>query len=55
MAVYVVKQGKTYVGTAAEMAAYTTMSVGERFFQSDTGLWYVYGGAAWVKEVVPAA
>lgn len=55
MAVYVVKQGKTYVGTAAEMAAFTGMAPGEKFFQSDTGFWYVYGGASWVKELTPAS
>jgi hypothetical protein len=57
MAVYTVTSVKSYVGTAAEMGALSTtgISVGSRFFQSDTGLWYVFGGTTWVKEIIPAA
>ena len=57
MAVVRIATIENYAGTAAEMAGMTVTNVptGSRFFQSDTGLWYVLVGSSWVKEIIPAA
>lgn len=44
-----------YIGTAAERAAMDPApAVGSEFFESDTGLTYVFcGGTTWTKKVYP--
>ena len=50
-----------FIGTAAEMAAMaiTGIPLGSRYFQSDTGYWYVLTTAVkntgWTKELTPAS
>lgn len=41
---------QTFFGTAAEKAAFTGMLLGDKYFATDTGLKYVYTGAAWVSD-----
>lgn len=41
---------QTWFGTAAEQAAFTSMLLGDKYFAIDTGLMYVYTGAAWVAD-----
>jgi len=38
----------TWFGTAAERATFTSMALGDKFFETDTQLIYTYTGAAWV-------
>lgn len=54
MAVALIDDIRMYLGTAAEMAAMSTTGVpiGSRFTQSDTGLTYIWSGAAWFVEVL---
>lgn len=44
-----------YIGTAAERAAMDPVpNVGSEFFESDTGLTYVFcGGTTWTKKLYP--
>lgn len=57
MAAKMMGETHTYIGTAAEMATLgvTGIPIGSRYFQTDTGFWYVNGGAAWIKELIPAS
>lgn len=57
MAVKMVTTVKRFIGTAAERAAMsiTDIPVGSSFFESDTGLIYVFNGAAWTKKIYPAS
>lgn len=40
----------TYFGTAAEKAAFASMALGDKYFETDTGKTFVYSGAAWVTD-----
>lgn len=53
MTVVLVTQTKHYVGVAADTKPTTGVPAGSRFFETDTGDAYVYGGASWT--VVPTA
>lgn len=46
-----------YIGTSTEMSGMSLTGVpqGSRFFQSNTGLWYILVATSWVKEVTPAS
>lgn len=57
MAVKMVTTVKRFIGTAAERAAMsiTDIPVGSSFFESDTGVIYVFNGAAWTKKIYPAS
>lgn len=56
MAVVLVTVISRYMGTAAERAAMDTTGVrtGSEFFESDTGLTYIFNGATWTKKLYPA-
>ena len=53
MTVSVLGAINNYCGTSTEMSSMTTTGVpiGSRFFQSNTGFWYVWNGATWTKEL----
>lgn len=56
MAVALVTTITRYIGTATERAAMdvTNTRVGSEFFESDTGLTYVFcGGTTWTKKLYP--
>ena len=42
----------TWYGTAAEKAAFTSMALGDKYFETDTQLLFEYTGAAWVTSSV---
>ena len=46
-----------FIGTSTEMSGLTTTAIpqGSRFFQSNTGLWYILVDTSWIKEVTPAS
>lgn len=48
MAVIKKESHQTWIGTAAEMALFTSMLAGDKFITTDTKLEYEYTGAAWI-------
>lgn len=48
MAVIKKESHQTWIGTAAEMALFTSMQAGDKFITTDTKLEYEYTGAAWI-------
>ena len=57
MAVKLVTHSPRYIGTAAERAAMSTtgVPVGASFFESDTGIIYIFNGSDWTKKIYPAS
>ena len=37
-------------GTQAERLAFTTMAVGDKFYETDNGISYIYTGSGWVGD-----
>lgn len=48
MAVIKKESHQTWIGTAAEMALFTSMLAGDKFITTDTKLEYEYTGADWI-------